>query len=252
MPQAENITDSHRVFPTDDALCEQCGYPLRGLPGDAVCPECGLAVSESSPAKRLGVEHGFETKVFRLMEIIFASLFVPKATFRAMPIDVSRWKDRLILLLCALMAGSAWGAIGGEAVEGVYRHADWLDRLVPLAVIVMTYIEMLGVSAFSKQRGWRVPFALAERVCCRAAIGWLPGLLIAGAGMWVLKWFAFGQPWFEQPYGIVRVGWLFFAVLFVSALLWFESLVWVGVRQVKYANVWSSGPNDGASHPPEK
>lgn len=239
------------AFPTDNSLCERCGYPLKGLASDASCPECGQAVAESSPALRRGVQYQFENKYFRLLEIIFASLFDTKSTSREMPIDGSKWNDRLILLLCALMAGSAWSSLGGMAIEGVYRNAHWLDRLVPLIVITMTYVEILGVTAFSRRRGWRVPFALAERVCCRAAVGWVPGLLIAGAGMWVLRWTAFGQLWFDSLLGLVRVSWLFFLGLFVLSFLWFETLVWIGVRQVRYANAWPDMPLDPTQDTPQ-
>lgn len=239
-------------FPYDGALCEKCGYPLKGLSNDTDCPECGYAVTESSPAKRRGLEHSFENRFFRLTEAIMAGLHTPRTTFREMPIDGSRWKDRLILLVCALLAGGLWSVFGENAIQGRYRYAAWFNSLIPVIVIVLTYIEMLGVTGFSKRRGWRVPFGLAERVCCRAAIGWAPGVLIAGAGVWVLRWLAFGEPWFESLLGLVRVSWLLFFSLFLFSLLWFETLVWIGVRQVRFANAWPIQPGSAVKTAPEK
>ncbi|MFK7788127.1 MAG: hypothetical protein AB8C95_01370 [Phycisphaeraceae bacterium] len=230
------------TFPTEDSLCEACGYPLKGLSQDTVCPECGYAVAESSPAKRTGIEYEFETKFFRLMELLLAPFYSAKQTFRAMPIDGSNRQYRWLLLLSSVTALGVWSALGSKALEGTYRNGDVFTLLIPLFVIALTYVEVIGVTAFSRRRGWRVPLALAERVCCRAAIGWVFGLLIAGAGMWVLKWTAAGQPWFEQNLGLVRVRWLFYGLLFVLSFLWFETLVWIGVRQVRYANAWSQSP----------
>ncbi|MGB0768671.1 MAG: hypothetical protein ACPGYV_13300 [Phycisphaeraceae bacterium] len=123
--------------------------------------------------------------------------------------------------------------------------ALWLTVFAVL--VAMTYIEMLGVTAFSRRRGWRVPFRLAERVCAFASAGWLPGVVIAGVGTWVLGVHGQGRPWFEQLIGLVRVGWLCYAALFVASFLWFETLVWIGVRRVKFANAW---PDRDAGEPP--
>lgn len=116
-----------------------------------------------------------------------------------------------------------------------------------VAINTLTYIEMLGVTAFSKRRGWRVPFHLAERVCCYASVGWLPGVVLAGVGVGLLQVYGPGRPWYEHLLGLIRVGWLFYGGLFVLSLLWFETLVWIGVRQVKYANGWPDARSGAAA-----
>lgn len=120
------------------------------------------------------------------------------------------------------------------------------------AVYLLTYIEMIGVTAFSNRRGWRVPFSLAERVCCFVSVAWLPGIILAAICFSFLQEHGVGQPWFEQLLGLVRVGWLLYGALFVLSLFWFETLVWIGVRQVKFANAWPQEPSDTPADAPEK
>ena len=230
-----------RAFPTDDSLCERCGYPLRGLPIEADCPECGQAVAESSPAKRGGYgspKSGWWIAGMRVSVMMF---FAPRRLYRGLSIQggnaMARWYLASIALVCGLAWGFLWGAIIENKVFAIHAMLG-----ACLAILAMTYIEMLGVTAFSRRRGWRVPFRLAERVCCLAAVGWMPGVLIAGIGLLVLSTFAAGEPWFERLLGLVRVSWICYGGLFVLSLLWFETLVWLGVRQVRYANAW---PDDG-------
>lgn len=46
--------DDLNLEPGDDLLCIACGYDLRELPREGVCPECGLAVSRSENSDQLG------------------------------------------------------------------------------------------------------------------------------------------------------------------------------------------------------
>ncbi len=247
-----------RAFPTDDSLCERCGYPLRGLTVDALCPECGLAVSESSPGKRVA------TPIFGLISVgtffkTFALYFFhAPAAFRRMAIDGDNEPARVFLLWSSMLAiawfiaiSAAWLVLVEDPSldNNVLGFIVVLQLIGVLIILALTYIEMLGVTAFSKRRGWRVPFHLAERVCCYASVGWLPGVMLAGLGVWVLQSFAVGRPWFEQYLGLVKVGWLCYGGLFVLSLLWFETLVWVGVRQVKYANAWPGKARDDSPIP---
>lgn len=161
----------------------------------------------------------------------------------------------------SLLAGLVIGAIvflGSAYVILPRFHRVPIESFVKLSVVsalvilALTLIEMIGVTAFSQRRGWRVPFPLARRVCCLASVGWLPGAVLAGLGIWLFEVFAVGQPWFDHLLGLIRVGWLCYAALFILSFLWFETLVWIGVRQVRYANAWPGPSPDPPENAPEK
>jgi hypothetical protein len=43
---------SRRLVESDCLLCENCAYPLAGLPSNHNCPECGHAYSKDETRKR--------------------------------------------------------------------------------------------------------------------------------------------------------------------------------------------------------
>ena len=43
---------SRRLLDADCLLCENCAYPLAGLPNDHECPECGHAYEREETRKR--------------------------------------------------------------------------------------------------------------------------------------------------------------------------------------------------------
>jgi len=254
-------SSTRQVFPHAEALCERCGYPIKGLSIDADCPECGYAVRESSPEKRtLDFESLWLT--FKMqMRISHLFLLRPKQSFRLLNVSGDAQIHEQYLFKTSFLAGILFSAIvyvGSNYVISPRYHtipllsAMWLFVLGSIGSSVLTFIEMLGVTAFSRRRGWRVPFPLALRVCCLASVGWLPGAVIAGLGVWMIQAFAVGRPWFDHLFGLVRVGWLVYGGLFVFALLWFETLVWIGVRQVRFANAWPGPALQPPSDAPEK
>lgn len=253
----------NRQFPHDDALCEACGYPLNGLAEDAKCPECGSRISNSSPLKRDGLGARAINPLFQYGRVGIAVLLSPRCVFRKMQVNGDRDAGVYHLLITAVLTPLAL-FVGYVVcvlvnVPSAFRNTNvepillFLMALVlSLIILALSYIEMLGVTAFSRRRGWRVPFRLAERVCCYASVGWLPGVFLAGVGIAILDLHAVGQPWFEKMHGLVRVRWIFYAALFVLSLLWFETLVWIGVRQVRYANAWPEEPDAAVPGTPEQ
>ncbi|MEO0474839.1 MAG: hypothetical protein AAF085_02550 [Planctomycetota bacterium] len=236
-----------RAFPHADALCEGCGYPIKGLSPDACCPECGIPVADSSPIHRTlklddpWLTLGLYLRMFRLF------LLRPKQSFRMLAPSGGELIPEKFLFRNSFLAGLIVSLIvflGSAFIIPPRFHSIPIQSALGLfigtaiAISVLTYIEMLGVTAFSRRRGWRVPFPLAQRVCGLASVGWLPGAVILGVGIWMIQAFGVGRPWFDHLFGLVRVGWLVYAGLFVLSFLWFETLVWIGVRQVRYANAW--------------
>ena len=105
------------------------------------------------------------------------------------------------------------------------------------AVLIMTYVETLGVTFFSYRRGWRVPFATAERVACYASVGWVPATVVMAGIHLALETRTLQRWWlihFSQWTADYTLG--LWAVGFGLAILGFESLVWLGVRRVRYGN----------------
>lgn len=243
---AEQGDEPAGVFPTDDSLCERCGYPIKGLALDADCPECGQAIADSSPALRTGFRKAYAVPLKSFFDTAPRILRSPKRSFREMQIDGNGDRAKMCLDFVAFTTALLWCMLGYPALP---YQTDPLRvfLLTWVGVYLLTHLEMLGVTAVCKRRGWRVNYKLAQRVCCYASVGWLPGVLIAAAGVWLLNRFAMGHLWFTDMMGLVRVSWVFYGLLFVSSLLWFETLVWIGVRQVRYANAWPALGDDAPS-----
>jgi hypothetical protein len=247
-------TPPPQIIPADDALCEACGYPLKGLSADAVCPECGLAVVESSPARRtLYIDDPTSLRCHAVL--LFRVMTKPASVFRTLAIKRSVRAVLLRLMCCAALAAACWTAVawaGGKWRATVRWQGYAIEDLALMfvgvfaAVCVLTCIEASGVTAFSRRRGWRIPFSLALQVCSLASIAWVPGAIIASIGFEWLQEYGAGRPWFEQLVGLVRVGWLIYGVIFVVALVGFETLVWIGVRQVRFANAWPTAQQRSA------
>lgn len=171
----------------------------------------------------------------------------PKRFFRSMRVDGGNGYARLFLVGVALGIGLVWFWFSwGLSNQGFPRWAVVHAGIVAGSVVVLSYIEALGVVFFSRRRGWRTPFVLAERVACYSSIAWVPAAGVMGLAMvfygrgsidrWMTGLLGAWEPW--QTLGLlVLVG--------AVAMLWFEFLVWVGVRQTKYANAYPAGEAEG-------
>ncbi len=234
-------------YPDEHDLCEQCGYPLRGLSADGACPECGKPIAESDPARRTGLPWQNERSVGMWLRTAAMIALRPKHGFQQLRIDrvasVGRAADRWHLVSYACLVGALW-LLCFALAGGLTPLRDPLLKSTvatmmfagpALAVIGLSYIEALGVAWFSRRRGWRVAFRLAERVVCYSAIGWLPaGIVCCLAYLWYGRHLRLPLPTWLFP-GDFRD--LFVLTLIGSvSILWFETLVWLGVREVKFAN----------------
>ncbi len=236
----ENPPDPPPVagFPGEHSLCENCGYPLRGCRVDQRCPECGRSIGESDPTHRCGLPWQARIGLLPWLETLQMIVFRPRDSFRLLRVDRpdrnQNRSDRLFMITIAAGIGLLWTVTWRLAGLGLVWQ--W-GLLVAGMVIMMTYVEVIGVAYFSKKRGWRVPLALAERVGCYCVVGWVPAVVIFEAvylldqtGTLARYWPAGWGPWDLRTR------------LFVLALVWggsimsFEYLVWLGIRKVKYAN----------------
>lgn len=221
------------AFPTHDTLCETCGYPLRGLDRKDDCPECGSPIEASHPRLRTGPpwqsHPGFHAFVATLIDLAFR----PRAAFRTMRLDGSNLPARAFLLITVIAVGALWGYIVGEWLGREPLYA-WLEGMLAAKLcLALTYVEALGVAYFSRQRGWRVTWKTAERIACYAALGWVPAaaVLLVLRGLCVDDRLA-ASTLLSPPLWRLVV----WSALGGAAILGFETLVWLGVREVRYAN----------------
>ena len=227
-------------FPSDHSLCESCGYPLKGLPADDHCPECGQSMADSDPAPtRLGLpmQHAFTPRTILNAYIRIAT--TPRAAFRKLRLDGGLSHERGFLLLNCLFTALLFEAV--RQTGWVVLPAAFGLLVFALSPIIISF-ESLGVWFFSRRRQWRVDFTLAQRIVCLASVGWIPvGPLIAfGVGAYQHGWHR--KPWIAQiePH---LPNYVYFLAVFacIFAVLWFEAIVGLGVRQVRYGNRISPG-----------
>lgn len=218
-------------------MCEACGYALKGLSAEGDCPECGLAITESSPVLRTGPGWQARPGPVAAIHLIAAMIVKPGKFFRHMRVDGSNLPARLFLLIVAGVVGLFWGAASLSLSWMDLTGALFEGLLVGTSVIVLTYIEAAGVAYISWRRRWRVPIRLAERLACYSSIGWLPAagvmwvavyLVMQGhIDRWMRGFLPVWEPW-QSTASLVLVA--------AVAMMWFEVLVWLGVRQTKHAN----------------
>lgn len=170
----------------------------------------------------------------------------PGAFFRAMRVDGSNLPARWFMLKMVLLIGLFW--LLWDTVGGYWSlEVDLFEAgVVVVSLYLLSYIEVLGVVYFARRRGWRVPFGLAERLVCYSSIGWIPAAVVMGLA---LDWYVAGDidRWMRGLLGVWGTWQSVELLVLVGAvaMLWFELLVWIGVRQTKYANSYCAHSSDG-------
>jgi len=177
-------------------------------------------------------------RLVHLPPLLYQLIARPSRFFRSLRVDGSNLPARVFMLGSAGLTGAVW-TLGKtlRPLSGLWLPTVLEFLLIMVSVLLLIYIEILGVVYFARRRGWRVPWHLAERVAGYSAIAWIP----AGAVMWLITHLVLDgyiERWMNAWIGTWK-SWQSLA-LWVLALalgmLWFEFLVWLGVRQVQYAN----------------
>jgi len=231
--------------PSPGLLCEACGYPLPDPtdPTDsphsahADCPECGRPVVDSLPERRPGVawQHRFSAGAWARTAAGLARS--PGGFFDILSTRGSPAPDRLYLLVNACAAGVITGALAATLHRQPPLTAWLLGMAAAKGVLLFSYVEAAGLWFFSRRHGWRVPFARAQRIVAYASVGWLPAAALIAAAAPALAGpgaDALGRRLLGAPHPLL--GPLLILALLGAAGLAFETLAWVGVRRLRYAN----------------
>lgn len=239
----------------DDFLCEHCGYVLNGLRRRDACPECGKPISESHPEARvgspwqrgasLGVLHNTSAFIRRPWRM-YGQVRVDEKSARRLEAENIAWAGTLLALLMGFRAVTAAleasPGIGTTILVGVLAPVLGFV-LVVLSLLGMTAIERSGIRLFGKVHHRRITRAVAETIVAHAATGWILAALLtwvgwlAGAGV---AWLARRESWAMWELTLTAHYWMP-ATGFVIGLLWFETLVYVGVRRMRFANAPGAG-----------
>lgn len=243
--------------------CPECGEPIAAsLP----------ARRTGSPWQNRGARV-FRKRIYRVglgligpwLATNYAALRQPRTLFRTMRIEARSGTGLLWINLVVagfllvdpwvgvLIGDPARGARGsGPVVEYATKAAMLLleTGVVALLFALLTTVEYFGVRLFARQRGWRLTKAGAWQVCCHASVGWVLVALLPMLGMSLMFASTYWLGW--APKGVIDLSELLGPMVpligvqslvtalltiggLIAGLLVFETLVYLGVRQCKFA-----------------
>lgn len=250
-------------------MCERCGYCIEGLPAAGNCPECARPIATSLPSTRPGTPWQRSPGFVAWARTNVLMLRRPGPTLRAMAIERGRARmlRRLNIAAAAAIFTLAPALLAGVQLlrrEAPYVLADltwpwaeasvrwllvlgtvlglWLCAAVTLSML--TTIEAWGIRTFGRVHRSRITPTVAGAITAHATAGWLAGSVLAAAG------FAAGLALYEHAMhhnvGALRGLCMLSPALLplvaaMIGLLWFESVVYVGVAGCRFANRDRSG-----------
>ncbi len=225
----------------DQLWCEGCGYRLDGLGLEGVCPECGRERGLSDPARRTGSAWQRGVSLGAWLRSGLATLRRPRTSWDRVRVDGGSGRS------LAMMNAASAAAIG-VGIPGVVMRLEVLTGVMLWLLLtgvlwVLTAVERRGLSFWGRVHGGRVTADVAWSVCGHAGAGWVVGGALASAG-WVLGGLFTASQW-TLFRGVVFVSgppslWTF-GLGWIVGLLVFETLAYLGVRRMRFANAPGAG-----------
>jgi hypothetical protein len=157
----------------DDRLCAGCGYALRGLPIDGVCPECGLEMTPPGQVHLDDIGPAWRERVAKGLDVYAASAVA----------GLGLWFVFITGLLPAILATMAWLLVSSASLTGaILSAAPEPDRRGGRTLVekVMIGLAALGVAAVVPAIAYSVMDAIDPNAAWLARLA--GALIVIGLG----------------------------------------------------------------------
>jgi len=242
--------------PIQDApLCETCGYNLSFTPRDSRCPECGIMVEQSLGALQRQPTAWEQTpnwwRLALVVRVLGGLAWHPVGYFMTVSAGSSagaarRWLVGALLglgLLASLIVPALFGWVLNTN-EGLpwQRWEFWFSCLTfgiiwALLALMLVGIETLSVCVYAKVRKFSLHPVAANKLTAYASILMLVWVLLGGIQLLVMVWVYDTNlliRWSPRWQFVAFM--LSFMLTHIAGLFWFETIVYRGLRAMRYAN----------------
>lgn len=244
-----------------ELLCERCGYLVEGLPTGGNCPECGRSIESSLPGSREGSPWQRRPSAWSWLGTLWMVLVHPMRTAREIGIGVGgvRCLQTLNVAAASAVVGLCFGYAQSRFLVleslGLVRSSSGMQgdgsgaRIVVLTVVAgvmafvvisgLTAIERFGIRFFGRVHKARVTESIARSLTAHASAAWLVGAVLFAAGLAVGT--RAHEVAMEQNVG-GRRGLMMLSPALLAVfggflgMLWFETIVYLGLRKCRFAN----------------
>lgn len=247
-----------------ELLCERCGYSIEGLPRETNCPECGRPVVESLLEARPGSPWQQRPDLRGWAATVALCLRSPRLAARTLRIETElsgklrRINIRAAAALLTVLPAATYTTqlLRGEAPYSMRELTwPWAETAIQwlglagllvlwwvalsLTLAALTGTETWGIRSYGRLHAKRITPAVARTITAHATVGWVVAALFVSGG------FLLGMLAYEvamhhdvQPLrGVMMLAPIWMpTILGLVGLLAFESIVYLGVLNCKFAN----------------